>query len=108
VHRVLNELYSADNFAGDEDTGSMSAWYVLSSLGIFSLCPGKAEWALGAPLFEKASIHYPDGRTIEIEAQSKKTGAFLDQVTLNGVRHTEAFIPHSSLAKGAHLVFSAT
>ena len=50
VHRVLNELYSPDNFCGDEDTGSMSAWYILSALGIFSLCPGKPEWTLGAPL----------------------------------------------------------
>ena len=59
AHRVLNELYTPDNFPGDEDTGSMSAWYILSALGIFSLCPGKPEWVLGAPLFERAEIRFP-------------------------------------------------
>jgi len=107
VHRVLNELYDPENFCGDEDTGSMSAWYVLSALGIFSLCPGKPEWELGAPLFEQAEIHFPDGREIRIEARSTKPGAFLNRVTLNGAEVREASIPHSALLKSAHLVFSA-
>jgi predicted alpha-1,2-mannosidase len=106
VHRVLNELYDPENFCGDEDTGSMSAWYVLSALGIFSLCPGKPEWVLGAPLFEKAEITFPDGHVIRIEAQSKKPGEFLNHVTLNGAEVHETFIPHSALLKDARLVFS--
>jgi putative alpha-1,2-mannosidase len=85
----------------------MSAWYVLSALGIFSLCPGKPEWALGAPLFEQAEIRFPDGREIRIEAQRKKPGAFLNRVTLNGVEVHGGFIPHSALLKDARLVFSA-
>ena len=108
AHRVLNELYSVENFPGDEDTGSMGAWYVLSALGIFSLCPGKPEWVLGAPLFDNAEIRYPDGREIRIEAHSKKPGAFLNLVTLNGVEHHGPSVPHSELVKGARLVFTTT
>lgn len=108
VHRVLNELYSVDNFCGDEDTGSMGAWYVLSSMGIFSMCPGKPEWVLGAPLFERAQIRYPDGREIRIEAHSRQPGAFLDRVTLNGVEYHEHSVQHSVLLKGARLEFSTT
>lgn len=108
VHRVLNELYSPDNFAGDEDTGSMAAWYVLSSLGIFSMCPGKPEWVLGAPLFDQADIVFPDGREIRIEAHSKKPGAFFNHVTLNGVEHHENTVQHAAFLKGARLAFSAT
>ena len=108
VHRVLNELYSVDNFCGDEDTGSMAAWYVLSSMGIFSLCPGKPEWALGAPLFEQAEIRYPDGREIRIEAHSRKPGAFYNQVTLNGAEHHDNFVPHAAFLKGTRLVFTAS
>ena len=108
AHRVLNELYSAENFSGDEDTGSMGAWYVLSALGIFSLCPGKPEWVLGAPLFEQAEIRHPDGREVRIEARSKKTGAFFDRVTLNGVEHKEPSVQHLELVKGARLVFTAS
>ena len=107
AHRVLNELYTPDNFPGDEDTGSMSAWCILSSLGIYSLCPGKPDWVLGAPLFERAVIHYPDGREIQIEAHSTKPDAFLSKVTLNGVEHKENFVLHSEFLKGAKLVFSA-
>jgi putative alpha-1,2-mannosidase len=105
---VLNELYSVDNFPGDEDTGSMGAWYVLSALGIFSMCPGKPEWVLGAPLFEQAEIRLPDGREIRIEAHGMKPGAFLNRVTLNGVELNGASVMHSELVKGARLVFTAT
>jgi predicted alpha-1,2-mannosidase len=107
VHRVLNELYSPDNFCGDEDTGSMAAWYILSALGIYSLCPGKPEWTLGAPLFEQAEIRFPDGRTIRIEAHSNKPGAFLNHVTLNGVEQSGPSVLHSVLANNGRLVFTA-
>ena len=108
VHRVLNELYSPDNFCGDEDTGSMGAWYVLSALGIYSLCPGKPEWTLGAPLFEQAEIRFQDGREIRIEAHSKKPGAFLNRVTLNGKEHEGNSVQHSEFLKSARLVFAAS
>ena len=108
VHRVLNELYSPDNFCGDEDTGSMAAWYILSALGIYSLCPGKPEWTLGGPLFERAEINFPDGRKIQIEADSKTPGDYLNRVTLNGVEQQGPSIPHAELAKGGRLVFTAS
>jgi len=86
----------------------MSAWYILSSLGIYSLCPGKPEWVLGAPLFEEAEIRVLDGREIRIEAHSSKPGAFLNRVTLNGEEVREPFVAHAAfLKKDARLVFSA-
>jgi len=108
AHRVMNELYTPDDFPGDEDTGSMSAWYILSALGIFSMCPGKPEWVLGAPLFDQAEIRFPDGREIRILAQRSKPDAFLSRVTLNGAEVHEHFILHSALVNGARLVFSET
>lgn len=108
VHRVLNELYSVDNFCGDEDTGSMSAWYILSSMGFYSMCPGKPEWVLGAPIFDQVDIRYPDGREIHVEAHSRKPGAFFNRVTLNGVEHRDSVIQHAEFLKGARLVFTAT
>ncbi|MEK6396860.1 MAG: glycoside hydrolase domain-containing protein, partial [Terriglobus sp.] len=56
MRKVLDELYSPEQFAGDEDTGSMAAWYVLASLGLYTLCPGKPEWMLGSPLWQKAEV----------------------------------------------------
>jgi predicted alpha-1,2-mannosidase len=106
VHRVLRELYTVDDFCGDEDTGSMGAWYVLSAMGIYGLCPGKPEWVLGAPLFRKAEIHRPDGATIRIEAQSTKPDAFLSHVTLNGAEVKNNAVGHEALVKGGRLVFA--
>ncbi len=107
AHRVMNELYTPDNFPGDEDTGSMSAWYILSALGIFPMCPGTPQWMLGAPLFDQAEIKFPDGREIRIEAKRSKPGEFLSRVTLDGSPVAETFVLHSALTKGARLVFSA-
>ncbi len=43
IHRVANELYSVENFPGDEDNGEMAAWYVFACLGIFPTCPGTSD-----------------------------------------------------------------
>ena len=101
----MRELYTVDDFCGDEDTGSMSAWYVLSAMGIYSLCPGKPEWVLGAPLFRKTEIQRPDGAKIAIEAHSTKPVAFLSHVTLNGAEVKNNALEHEALAKGGRLVF---
>jgi len=108
AHRVMNQLYTPDNFPGDEDTGSMSAWYILSALGFYSMCQGKPEWVLGAPLFEEAKIGFPDGREIRIEAHASKPGGFLENVTLNGSAVQGPTIPHSAFQKSARLVFAET
>lgn len=108
VHRVLNELYSPENFPGDEDTGSMSSWYVLSALGIFSMCPGTPDWVLGAPLFEQAEIRLPDGPKIRITANRKKPEAYYGRILLNGKVHDGASVPHFVLRKGALLSFTAS
>jgi predicted alpha-1,2-mannosidase len=105
VHRVLRELYTEETFCGDEDTGSVSAWYILSAMGIYSLCPGKPEWVLGAPLFHRAEIRRPDGEVILIEAEQTKEDRYLSRVTLNGVPVEGPTVPHEKLAKGGHLVF---
>ena len=70
--------------------------------------PGKPEWVLGAPLFDEAEIRLPDGRVIRIEAHGKKTRAFMNRVTLNGVEHHGPSVLHSELVKGGQLVFTVT
>jgi putative alpha-1,2-mannosidase len=106
VHRVLNELYTLNTFAGDEDTGSMGAWYVLGALGLFSHCPGKSEWTLGAPRFSEAVLSYPSGRAIRITAKQKSADSYLKNVTVNGAKHEGNYISHSVLAAGCSIVFS--
>lgn len=106
AHRVLEELYTPDTFPGDEDTGAMSAWYILSALGIFAACPGDSKWALGAPFFSKAIIQQPSGNTLRIEAPGASGQTFLSRVTLNGKETNGMTIEHAELAN-AHIVFEA-
>ena len=58
VGRICDELFSAeaDGYPGDEDNGTMSAWYILSCLGMYRMCPGKDEWLRIKPLVKSAKI----------------------------------------------------
>jgi len=102
----MQELYTKATFAGDEDTGSMAAWFVLSSLGIYPSCPGRADYTLGSPLFDKAKIHLDGGKTLLIEAtQNSQTNVFVKAVNYNGEAITKPTIDHASLVSGGKLIF---
>jgi predicted alpha-1,2-mannosidase len=106
VRRVLNEAYSPADFSGDEDTGSMAAWYILSALGFYPVCPSKPEYTLGSPLFQRATIHLGNGKSIQIDApgNSPKT-PYVKMVSVSGTAHRSTIIDHATLAGGAHLRF---
>ena len=109
VRRILNEAYSSRDFCGDEDTGSMSAWYILSALGFYPLCPGKPEYTLGAPLFPHAVVHLRGGKSIVVEAPANTPGTpYAVRITINGVAQASALIDHATLASGARLRFDMT
>jgi predicted alpha-1,2-mannosidase len=101
AHKVMEELYTVDSFPGDEDTGSMAAWYILSSLGFFPLCPAKPEYMLGAPLFPRARLQLASGKTLVVESASAQTRS----VSLNGSKLPSHTIDHASLVNGGHLRF---
>jgi predicted alpha-1,2-mannosidase len=106
VRRVLNEAYSAQNFCGDEDTGSMAAWYILSALGFYPLCPGKPEYTLGAPLFPHAVIHLASGKKIVIEAPGNAPQTpYAARVMVNEAASHSSIVEHRTLAQGAVLRF---
>ena len=63
VTRIVNEAFTPDVYPGDEDNGSMAAWYVWSVLGMYPLCPGRDELVPGACQVQRAVIHLPDGST---------------------------------------------
>jgi predicted alpha-1,2-mannosidase len=106
VRRVLNELYTIDSYTGDEDTGAMAAWFILSSLGFYSLCPGRPSYVLGSPLFEEAHLSLIDGRKTSILTfGQRRDHPFVESCTLNGRTFDNASISHQALANGAQLIF---
>ncbi len=71
VHFILDHFYknAPDGLIGNEDCGQMSAWYILSTLGIYSVTPGSLFWATTEPYFDEVKINYEDG-TSEIIRKS--------------------------------------
>jgi predicted alpha-1,2-mannosidase len=106
VRRILSEYYSPDFLPGDEDNGEMAAWYVLSSLGFYPVCPGKAEYVLGSPLFPKATVHLENGHDLCLEApENGPQNVYVQAVTVNDQPHTDCLISHATLAEGARVRF---
>lgn len=108
VDYILNELYTdqPDGLSGNEDCGQMSAWYVLSSMGFYSVNPANGMYVFGRPLFDKASINLPKNKVFTIETENNgKENIYIQSVTLNGKNYTKAFITHKDIIKGGTLKF---
>ena len=108
VDYILNELYKdqPDGLSGNEDCGQMSAWYVLSSIGVYSVNPSNGEYVLGRPLFDSAIIELPMGKKFVVE--TKNNGAeniYIQSVKLNGNPYNKSFITHKNIIQGGKLSF---
>ncbi|MDT6953369.1 GH92 family glycosyl hydrolase [Companilactobacillus alimentarius] len=68
IKQLVNQFDDTMNgFPGDEDNGSMSAWFIFSCLGFYPVCPGSDEYVFGIPIFNKATIHLPNGKQFNIK-----------------------------------------
>ncbi|HUN86391.1 MAG TPA: GH92 family glycosyl hydrolase [Terracidiphilus sp.] len=107
ARKVMAELYSPDNFPGDEDTGSMSAWFIMSALGFFPACPGKPEYTLGSPLFSRAIVRLGGNKTLTIEApgNSEQT-VYVRNLSLNGQALSGPTVDHKTLMQGGTMRFA--
>lgn len=114
VREVLTRLWTGSEigqgYHGDEDNGEMSAWYVLSALGLYPLEIGSSRWAVGSPLFERAVVHRSDGDLV-VEAPGAADRAYVAGLDLSGagdgaVRPVSApTVEHGDLTGGATLRF---
>ncbi len=78
VHYILDNFYKndPDGLIGNEDCGQMSAWYVLSSMGIYNVTPGQPFWTTTEPYFDKMKVNFEDGtsRIIDKSGNDKRFG----------------------------------
>lgn len=108
VGRLLKELYGAgpDGLCGNEDCGQMSAWYVLSALGFYSVTPGSPDYVLNAPLFESVVIRLDNGRFFSMRTEREsKDSIYVQRVTLNGHSLEYPLLSHAAIVAGGELVF---
>ncbi len=108
VRKIMTELYTSqpDGLCGNEDCGQMSAWYVFSALGFYPVCPGSNQYAVGYPLFDKATIQLENGKQLIIRRQGD--GPNVVDFTINGQRLTnsEMTFSYDAILEGGELVFT--
>lgn len=108
VREILSRCYSTDRkgFDGNEDCGQMSAWYILSSLGLYMLNPADGWYELGAPCVTKAELKLNSGKTLRIVTKNlSDTATKVHKVTFNGKVVDDWRISHAELMGGGDLVF---
>lgn len=108
VRTIMHRLYDATEtgFPGDEDQGGLSSWYVLSALGIYSVCPGTDQYVIGSPLFEKATLELENGNTFVIEAEGNSPeNVYIQTATLNGFPYSRNWITYEDIMRGGTLHF---
>ncbi|MFI9226941.1 GH92 family glycosyl hydrolase [Streptomyces rimosus] len=111
VREVLSRLYLGSEigqgYPGDEDNGEMSAWYVFSALGFYPLVMGSPEYAVGSPLFTKATVHLENGRDLVVKApRNSARNVYVQGLRVNGKPWNSTALPHALLARGGTLEFA--
>ena len=107
AREVMDTLYrpTPDGYCGDEDNGQTSAWYVWSALGMYPVCPGSGEYALGAPRFDAIEVDLPSGKQLTIEADGASQKALFTSAQLNGATQKRPFAIQNELKNGGRLIF---
>ena len=102
---LCRQFYTSlpDGLCGNEDCGQMSAWYVLSALGLYSVTPGTTVMALSSPLFRKAVIH-TGGRCFTVRAD-RPEHTYIGSAKLDGKPFDSASMDFSRILSGGSLVY---
>ena len=107
VRDVQNQLWPnnpANWSVGNDDLGTMSAWYVFSAMGFYPETPGTADLALAAPLFTNVTVTLANGSKLVVNAPQAATNApYIQSATFNGANWNNAYLPASSVINGATL-----
>jgi len=107
--RYIQDVFYTDQpegIIGNEDCGQMSAWHIMSALGFYQVNPSNGVFVFGSPLFDKASVHLPEGKTFEVVAQNNsKENVYIQSVLLNGKPYNNSYILYDDIVKGGNLTF---
>lgn len=100
VRRLVDDAFDSgtQGFPGDEDNGSMSAWYVLSVLGLYPLCPGKAEYVTGTCCAQRVRLTLGNGNIVTISGDGSRP-------MIDGTLCDDAKISHERLLHAENLQF---
>ena len=100
VRRVLREQYrnDLDGLSGNEDVGQMSAWYVLSSIGLYQEEPAGGNYIIGSPQFNEARLNVGDGKAFTVKAiNNSDKNIYVQSARLNGKRYDKSYIDYRDI-----------
>lgn len=106
ITQILNEMYHSrpDGIIGNEDCGQMSAWYVMSAMGLYQICPGNNTFEMTTPLFDDVWIDLENGKTFHIHKENySKENQYIQNSTCNNLTISK-HLPFQTLNKGGELV----
>lgn len=95
-----------DGLDGNEDCGQMSAWYVMSAMGLYAVDPVSATYVMTAPLFNRVTIPMGSKQLIIETKRSSPEDKYIQFITVNGRPHQKLWITHAEIAEGAHILFT--
>ena len=108
IRRTLSELYhnAPDGLSGNEDVGQMSAWYILSAMGIYQVEPAGGKYVFGTPLFPEVTMNVGNGKTFTIRTHDvSDNNIYIQSVRLNGKPYTRSYIMYCDIIRGGTLEF---
>lgn len=106
LRKMLNEMYldQPDGLSGNEDVGQMSAWYILSSVGLYQVDPVGGRFVIGSPLFDKATVNVGRGKTFTVVAKNNSDkNIYVQSVRLNGKTLKNSYVDFNDIRRGGTL-----
>ncbi len=108
AREICSTMYTSepDGLCGNEDCGQMSAWYVLSSMGMYPVNPANGAYVFGSPVFDKVTLGLPQGKYFTVVAENNsQENIYIQSAELNGKPYKKSFITHKDIIKGGTLKF---
>lgn len=106
LRKMLNEMYldQPDGLSGNEDVGQMSAWYILSSVGLYQVDPVGGRFVIGSPLFDKATVNVGGGKTFTVVAKNNSDkNIYVQSARLNGKTLKHSYVDFNDIRHGGTL-----
>lgn len=106
LRKMMNEMYfnEPDGLCGNEDVGQMSAWYILSTVGLYQVDPSGGRYIIGSPLFNRADLNVGNGKTFSVVARNNSDrNIYVQKAYLNGREYKKSYIDFADIKAGGKL-----
>ena len=106
LRQTMKEMYfnDFDGLSGNEDVGQMSAWYILSSMGLYQVEPAGGKFIIGSPLFDGITMDVGHGNSFTVKAlDNSAENIYVQSARLNGKPYTKSYLMFQDIARGGTL-----